>query len=54
MKKEYSKPLSKVVIFTDEEFCESIQVGSTEAIQDYSMDAKKRETVDFSDEESIW
>lgn len=56
MKKEYSKPFSKVVIFTDEEFCESMQVGSPteEAIQLHNMDAKERQTIDFSDEESIW
>lgn len=54
MKKEYIKPFSKVAIFSEEEFCESIGVsspGGTEADDLYGMGTKERGNVDFSKED---
>lgn len=58
MKKEYSKPFSKVVVLAKEELiCTSDEVGVSPtgyALDGGGMESKKRENIDFSDDESIW
>ncbi len=53
--KKYIQPISKVVEFKEDEFCETMIVGSDPNGTDGSEAlSKERQSVDFSDEESIW
>lgn len=54
MKKVYITPsIDEMVMLEEEMVCDSITVGDGSAIAGYGL-SKERETVDFSDDESIW
>lgn len=53
MKKQYIEPKSRMIEIVDEELiCLSTSEYEINTASD--METKKRESVDFSDEESIW
>lgn len=56
MKKVYKQPSIEWLSIEEEQMvCESsIETTPNKAVQKFSMDSKERNTVDFSDEESIW
>lgn len=54
MKKVYKQPSIEWLSIEEEQMvCESIPMDK-KAFNRYSMDSKERNTVDFSDDESIW